>query len=80
MTLTAENLLAYLDEQLAVDTSDIDPTTLLFSSGIIDSHALVQLIAYIEDRCGFRVSASEVTLDNLDSIERILAYVERASA
>ena len=78
--LTAENLMSYLRDELGVDTSDVEPATPLFSSGVIDSFALVQLITYIEDRCGFRVSADSVTLDNLDSIERILAYVERAAS
>ena len=80
MTLTIENLMGYLREELGVDTQDVDPTTPLFSSGRIDSFALVKLITYIEDRCSFRVSAADVNLDNLDSIERILAYVGRAAA
>ena len=80
MALTAGNLMSYLRDELGVDTKDIEVVTPLFSSGVIDSFGLVQLITYIEDQCGLRVSANDVNLDNLDSIERILAYGARITA
>jgi len=48
----------------------------LFSSGIIDSFSLVSLMAFIEDKGNLRINPSEVTIDNLDSIERILKFVD----
>jgi acyl carrier protein len=80
MQLTPDVLLTYLRNDLGVDTDGIDGATPLFSSGVIDSFALVQLISYVEDSCGIRFSAADVNLDNLDSIDRIMAYVRRAVA
>lgn len=80
MKLTANDLLQYLRDELGVDTDDVDADTPLFSSGVIDSFALVQLITYIEDRCQMRLDAADVSLENLDSIHRILAMVERGAA
>lgn len=76
--VTSQDLTAFLESELGVDTSDIDQSTPLFSGGIIDSFALVSLITFLERKCSFRMSPLDVTLDNLDSIERILAFVGSA--
>jgi acyl carrier protein len=79
MPLTATSLLEYLRDELGVETDDIEVATPLFSSGVIDSFALVQLITFLEERCNLRLDAADVSLENLDSIERILALVERST-
>ena len=76
MTLTHENLRRYLYEKQGLDPEDFDDDTLLFSSGLIDSFSMVGLIMFIEDTAGLRVHPVDVTLDNFDSINRILAFVE----
>jgi acyl carrier protein len=80
MTLTRDHVLRALTDQLGVDASTIDDATPLFSSGIIDSFSLVSLIMFIESEGGIKVEPLDVNLENLDSIERILAYVGRKTA
>jgi acyl carrier protein len=75
--LTQEDLVAYMEQELGVDIADVRPDTALFSSGVIDSFALVSLITFIEEKCRFRVNPMDVSLDNMDSIDRILGYVRR---
>lgn len=79
MALTHDALLHYLGKQFRLDTGQILPETSLFASGLIDSFSLVELVLFIEESCGIKVKPSEVNLDNLDSIERILAFVEKRS-
>jgi acyl carrier protein len=76
MTLDRENLRRYLHEQQGLESEDFEDDTLLFSSGLIDSFSMVNLIMFIEDTAGVRVHPADVTLDNFDSIDRILAFVE----
>jgi len=76
--LPKEILFQYMREELGIDLDGVDETTLLFSTGLVDSFALVDLIAFIEEQFGFRVGAMDVNPDNFDSVERMLAYVERA--
>ncbi|WP_300064328.1 acyl carrier protein [uncultured Roseobacter sp.] len=73
-------LVDFLEGDLGVDMSDIDDSSALFSSGIVDSFALVTLMMHMERLGGFRINPGDVTLDNFDSIERILAFCERANA
>jgi acyl carrier protein len=79
VTLTQEALLRYFGEKLRLDTRQIRPNTSLFASGLIDSFSMVETVLFIEKSCSLRMKPSEVNLDNLDSIERILAFVETRS-
>ena len=76
MTLTHDALLGYLGEKLGLDSSRIEPELSLISSGLIDSFSMVELVLFIEKTCGIKVKPSEVNLDNLDSVERILAFTQ----
>lgn len=78
--MTKAELLDYLAAELHVDTEGLDDESLLFSTGIVDSFALVTLIGHLEETGGFRMSPADVTLENLDSVGRILAFVERQTA
>ena len=70
-------LLRFLGDDLSIDTAGITPAEPLFSSGIVDSFALITLMTFIESQCGFRIGPMEVTLENFDSIDRILRFAER---
>jgi len=74
MAITHDALMNYLRESVRIDTSKIGPETLLFSSGLIDSFSMVELVLFIEMSCGIKMKPSEVNLDNIDSIERIIAF------
>jgi len=80
MALDSENLRRYLHEKQGLELEDFEDDTLLFSSGLIDSFSMVTLIMFIEDTGGLRVHPTDVTLDNFDSIDRILAFVEARRA
>jgi acyl carrier protein len=71
--------MAFLEEDLGVDTSGVDTETPLFSSQLIDSFALVTLMMFLEREAGIRIAPADVNLDNMDSVGRMLAYVARVS-
>ena len=75
--VTQGMLFDYLQDHLKVDINGIEPETLLFSSGLVDSFSMVDLIQFIEANCETRITASDVNLNNLDSIDRIVTFVER---
>jgi len=49
--------------------------TSLFGEGIIDSLGALKLVAYIEETYGFKVKDEELIPDNLDSINKLDAYI-----
>ena len=74
MALSRDDLLQYLKADLRVDTSAIEDTTPLFSSGTIDSFAIVELMLFLEKSTGAKLSPDEITLDNLDTVQQILEF------
>jgi acyl carrier protein len=44
---------------------------------VIDSHGVVELVVFLQDRFAIRVEDEDVTTDNLDSVNKIVGYVTR---
>jgi acyl carrier protein len=49
----------------------------LLSAGILDSLAILQLVAYIEDQFGIKIPDEDVVFENFQSIRSLSAYLER---
>ena len=61
-----------------VPTSDaISDETSLFEGGYVDSTGVLELIVFIESAFGVTVADAETVPENLDSIARIAAFIER---
>ena len=75
MAVTRDNLLEFLQHSLGIDVAELETDdTELYSSGLIDSFSIVHLIQFLETQGGFEVDPTDVNLENLDSIRKILAY------
>ena len=48
--------------------------------GILDSTGVLELVGHIEKRYGIRVEADEIIPDNLDSLDKLVAFVSRKTA
>jgi acyl carrier protein len=55
----------------------LDGSTRLRSSGLMDSLGTVGLINYLEKEFDIEFSALELTVDNLDTIDQIVSFVNR---
>ena len=55
----------------------LDDATSLLDHGIIDSTGVLEVIMFIERTFGVTVEDSEMLPENLDSIERIAAFVAK---
>jgi acyl carrier protein len=51
--------------------------TQLIEEGIVDSMGLMQIVAFLEERAGVRVSDDDVTPDNFETVKAIMELVER---
>ncbi len=74
MSLSSAEVLDFLRESLGVD-EPINAESALFSTGLLDSVAMINLIGFLEEKARIEVRPADVTLDNLDSARRIEAYV-----
>ncbi|MCC2614880.1 acyl carrier protein [Aestuariibacter halophilus] len=78
MALNEAALTAFLQDNMGVDPNDLDADAALFSSNLLDSFSMVELIMFIEQSADIKLNPSDIQLDNLDSINRILSFVDAA--
>ena len=74
MALTRDSLLDYLANEMALDISTVDDDTPLFSSSLLDSFSMVDLMMFIETSAAIKMDPTEVNLDNLDTMQSILSF------
>ena len=55
----------------------LDPDQDLLSSGVLDSLAILQVVAFIEERFGIQVPDEDVVFDNFQSINALTNYLEQ---
>ena len=65
-----ENFLFGKDEGLADDSSFLD-------EGIIDSTGILELVSFIEEEFNITVDDDDLIPENLDSINNVVAYLQR---
>lgn len=58
------------------DRTTLDEDQSLISGGILDSIALLRLIAYLEEQFGVKVSDGDVNPDNFETLDKIKTYLE----
>lgn len=59
------------------DESALGPDESLLDRGIVDSTGMLEIIMFIEDELGVQVADDEMIPENLDSVNRIAAFVAR---
>ena len=65
-----------LDQFLPGESAEnLTETTPLFTSGLLDSIASLQLVSFLESEFGIRVAAHEVVPDNLNTLTSIGGFI-----
>lgn len=66
-----ENYL-FTDDQNALNDSDS-----FLEKGIIDSTGILEVVFFLEEEFGVQVQDEEMVPENLDSVDNIVAFVEK---
>lgn len=72
-----DDLIKFICEDAGLDAAEFDDNTELFSGGFIDSFTMASILEFIEEAVGVEVAQSDVTLENFDTVARIVAFVEK---
>jgi acyl carrier protein len=74
----AQKVRGYVIETMLLgEDTGFEDTTSLLDAGILDSTGAMELVAFLEKDFGISVQDEEITPENLDSVERICAFVAR---
>ena len=58
------------------DQSQLTDTSSFLESGILDSMGILELVSFLNDDVGIKVNTDEMIPENLDSIDRLVAFIE----
>jgi acyl carrier protein len=67
----------FIRQNFFYEGPDLDPAASFMEGGILDSTGVLELVAFLEEKFGIKINDAELTPDNLDSLSRIAAFVER---
>ena len=73
---TADRLLAFINAEISVGPEPIAVETDLLLTGAVDSLGVVRITQWLEDELGFEVDPVEVTLENFQTVSRMVAYAQ----
>ena len=75
----AEQVRQYILENFlfSTDTSLLGLDESFLERGLIDSTGMLEVILFLEESFGIKVADNEMVPENLDSVNRIAAFIER---
>lgn len=75
VSTTRDAIRRFISEVFFVDNFEDDASFL--EQGIIDSTGMLQLVMFVETTYGFKIEDDELVPENLDSLNRVAAFVHR---
>lgn len=74
-----QDLRQFLSENFILDDdgASLERNESLTETGVLDSMGVLELIMFIEERFGITVPDEDTLPENLDSVGRIVNYIER---
>jgi len=75
--LISVKLKEFIKEISFSDDDRIKEDTQLFNEGIFDSLGFLSLVSYLNDEFGIDISNDELSEENFESINAIVAFIEK---
>lgn len=76
MTTAKTKIRDFLTNDLGLDLSGISDESELFTSGVIDSFALIETLAFLESEFKCSIDIGNLSIDDLDTIESMVALTK----
>lgn len=71
----ANNLIAYVGENILIGEDPVDADANLMGEGILDSMAMLRLVGYIEEQYGIKIPPEGFVIENFRSLNTVSHYV-----
>mgnify|MGYP003836150431 FL=1 len=75
--VTQQEVRLFLQESWEIDMEGVENCDSLFSSGLLDSLSVTELIAFLETRLQTNINVAQLSLDDLDSVDAIVELAGR---
>ncbi|MGB5755346.1 MAG: acyl carrier protein [Acidimicrobiales bacterium] len=71
-----ERLVGFINAEISVSPDPIEIETDLLLTGAVDSLGVVRITQWLEDELGFDVDPVEVTLENFQTVSKMVSYAQ----
>lgn len=75
-----QRIRAFFVEQCFLGADTLDLERGLFSTGVLSSLDLIDLMAYLEEEFGFKIEPLEAEMKNFDTVDLVLGFIARKQA
>jgi len=76
--MISEELKIFIRENFNLDSEYLlNDDTEFFGSGIIDSTGILEVVSFLEEKYNIHVEDEELVPENLDSVARIIKFLEK---
>jgi len=72
----SEALIRFIQDEIVVDDIDVEANTDLLLSGAVDSLGVIRITHWMEEATGMSVDPGDVTLENFQSVAKMVAYLD----
>ena len=74
------DLIEMINAEVSLDPdTPIDVDTDLLLTGLVDSIGVVQIVGWMEEQFSIEVEPTDVVLDNFQTVQAMVAYLQRRS-
>lgn len=80
MPITVAQVRSLLIEAWGLDPAEVEDDAPLFTSGLLDSLSAVEIIVFVEKHTKTAIDRTQLSLDDLDTIEDIVRLATRVAA
>ena len=78
MSMIKDKIKAFIVEEFLFGKDDgLDDDASFLENGVIDSTGILVLVSFLEEEFSITVEDEELIPENLDSVNNVVAYVER---
>lgn len=74
----ASDLCAFIDAEVSLDPdTPVEPETDLLMTGLVDSLGAMEVVHWLEERCGIEIDPVDITMDNFQTVASMVALANR---
>ncbi len=74
-------LISLINDDISLDPSvEVQGSTDLLLTGLVDSLGVVQIVEWLEERVGVEIDPGDVILENFQTVDLMVAFMNRLAA
>ena len=70
-----EDVKEFLHQEVGLDAQELTPDDRLFSTGMLNSLDILELVSFIEKKYEIKIDTWEISLEKFDTLSEISTYV-----